>query len=77
MERTDQSCFFTFDKNKKVTQHFLKYNFKVHLDPPPILVQSSQKLQDNGTKKVKIYFWGKNCLFTSFLGFWSVSISQP
>ena len=42
---------------------------KVHLDPPPILVQSSQKLRDNRTKKVKIYFLGKHCLFSSFFRF--------
>ena len=29
---------------------------KVHLDPLPILVQFSQKLRDDRTKKFKIYF---------------------
>ena len=43
--------------------------FKVHLDPPPILVQSSQKLQDNGTKKSQNILFGKKLLIYEFFRF--------
>ena len=42
---------------------------KVHLDPPPILVQSSQKLQDNGTKKSQNILFGKKLLIYEFFRF--------
>ena len=44
-------------------------SLKVHLDPPPILVQSSQKLQDNGTKKSQNILFGKKLLIYEFFRF--------
>ena len=48
---------------------FQEFVFKVHLDPPPILVQSSQKLQDNGTKKSQNILFGKKLLIYEFFRF--------
>ena len=53
-------------------------DLKVHLDPPPILVQFSQKLRDDRTKKSQnILFVKKVLIYEVFLGFWAFSISQP
>ena len=41
---------------------------KVHLDPPPILVQFSQKLRDDRTKKSQNILFVKKVLIYEFLG---------